>query len=196
MSELVVMPKIDWVAILNSVRAKTYSDDPIKSGELAAILDNLSTLDFGASFTKFATGTVTLTSDVMQAEGDGDPGKVPDFQIEHGLGERPNFYFLFAEKDIASTTVERRIFFEIAVRIPGNPTSSGGIWGRGSWWSSGVTNCTSGYIQSDNTVGQGPDYLFLSDVFTESHIKFHLGYDEGFPAGQRYHWMCGATNQG
>lgn len=87
MSELVVMPKADWVAALEATRAKTGKSDFIKSGELAGEINGISV---GGGDRPFDCRSVTFMQGedqlYVRSVGDGDTCADP---VARGLIDAP-----------------------------------------------------------------------------------------------------------
>lgn len=185
MSKLVVMPESDWTAALDSLRAKMSSSNPIKSGDVAALIDGLVTIGAGGSFTAFASGTVTPSSDVSGAIG---------LTITHGLGVTPNFFLIFADTFMSSAS-KANLNFQVAVTMPEEKsTSSCGVYGAGY----GYSSITVVDIKTLKKQGAG-DYngssdKYVSDIFAADTVKVQAGLDRVVTGNRKYYWLCGVMS--
>ena len=177
MSNLVVMPKTDWASALNTLRAKTNTSAPIKSGELASILSSLNMV--GMQVKKIASGTFIPASATSS--------------VSHGLGEIPNFFVVMADKmDLSAASFEkRRLDFSGGVYMGQGTTSSCGSFG----WGAGYSNITTTdvktiHVDSTNLPSTG---ITLASVLTSSQIK--LPWMSANDVGRTFYWVAGVVNR-
>lgn len=182
MSQHVVMPKADWTAALDSLRELTRSSEPIKSGDLAAIIAGVSVFSSGGAFTAFASGSITVASD-----------ETDSLTIEHGLDATPNFFLLLAE-DLSHTSVTQYILYAVAIHIPKDKsTATCGSYSLGIGYSN-ITVVANYHLKKSDAA----DYNSQTDLFA-SHMFDSYGINvlcprAQFAPGRTYHWICGVTN--
>ena len=181
--ECVVMPKSDWVAALDAVRAQTRTSAPIKSGELAALIEGFKAV--GSQFQAIASGSITVASDIVQTA---------TLDIVHGLGVKANFFLFFADElRTSSKTYESQdLNYEIAFYMADGSTADAGVYGMGHGYN-GITVTTHNVLVKDgqNNPGQGAKYVAY--FFTNDRVKVDPGYMGKIAAGRTYHWICGAS---
>lgn len=185
MSEIVVMPKKDWTAALDSLRAKMSSSNPIKSGDVAALIDGLATIGAGGPFTAFASGTVTPSSNLINTIG---------LTITHGLGVTPNFFLIFADTFMSSAS-QANLNFQVAVTMPEEKsTSSCGVYGAGYGYSSiTIVDIKTLKKQDAGDYNDSSD-KYVSDIFAANTVKVPAGFNREITVNRKYYWLCGVMS--
>lgn len=88
LTEMVMMPGVDYQNICDAIRAKNGQTDLIKSGEAADLILNLPTGGDGPEiFSVYKTGEYTPTADASGLT----------TKITHDLGVEPDFYCIYAK---------------------------------------------------------------------------------------------------
>lgn len=179
MSKHVVMPKSDWQAILDAVRAKMQSSDLIKSGELAAIISTFNMV--GGQLKAVASGTFTVASTSSTQT------------INHGLGVIPNFFVVMADTlDLSQSYENRLVDYIAAVYMGEGTTSSCGTYGFGLGYNR-ITSTDVRTVHRDDATDVSGGGVRLSEIATSSQIKMHSwGF---YAAGRTYHWIAGVVNR-
>lgn len=185
MSKLVVMPESDWTAALDSLRAKMISSNPIKSGDVAALIDGLATIGAGGSFTALVSGTVTPSSDVNVTTG---------LKITHGLGVTPNFFLIFADTFMSSASTAN-LNFQVAVTMPEEKsTSSCGVYGAGYGYSSITSVDIRSIKKQDAGDYNGASDVYVSDIFAADTVKVQASINRVVTGNRKYYWLCGVMS--
>ena len=104
LTEMVVMPGADYQAICDSVRAKTGGTALLKSGDIPAIIDAITGGGGGGALptgiAKMNCGFITNTTPYVDF-----------FEIEHGLGVKPDFAIITVTGDITEDFPTDAVYF-------------------------------------------------------------------------------------
>ena len=159
----------DLTSIANAIREKAETSDSLvfPSGFLNAI----SNLEVGSGLpngiSALASGTFTISSN-----------NVSTYTFEHGLGVKPNFYFVVAAKEFQYTEWNNAIYRIFGEDLGGN------ICFKALWYSNSSTdalvsrNVRGGYIATND-----------STITTEN-----FGTSYTFRNGMTYVWVCGVID--